>query len=59
LLLIEIVIYEPSARKHFSHMSALFEAQGTTERVLLLVLMYFPEGMFITIIVFLILSDLF
>jgi hypothetical protein len=29
-----IVIYEPSARRHFSHMSALFEAQATKERVL-------------------------
>jgi hypothetical protein len=28
------VIYEPSARRHFSHMSALFEAQATKERVL-------------------------
>jgi hypothetical protein len=31
---VEIVIYEPSARRHFSHMSALFEAQVTKERVL-------------------------
>jgi hypothetical protein len=30
----KIVIYEPSARRHFSHMSALFEAQATKERVL-------------------------
>jgi hypothetical protein len=30
----EIVIYEPSARRHFPHMSALFEAQATKERVL-------------------------
>jgi hypothetical protein len=29
-----IVIYEPSARRHFSHMSALFEAQATKERML-------------------------
>jgi hypothetical protein len=29
-----IVIYEPSARKHFSHMSSLFEARATKERVL-------------------------
>jgi hypothetical protein len=29
-----VVIYEPSARRHFSHMSALFEAQATKERVL-------------------------
>jgi hypothetical protein len=29
----EIVIYEPSARRHFSHMSALFEAQATKKRV--------------------------
>jgi hypothetical protein len=29
----EIVIYEPSARRHFSHMSTLFEAQATKERV--------------------------
>jgi hypothetical protein len=33
-LTIKIVIYEPSARRHFSHMSALFEAQATKERVL-------------------------
>jgi hypothetical protein len=33
-VLLLIVIYEPSARKHFSHMSALFEAQATKERVL-------------------------
>jgi hypothetical protein len=31
-----IVIYEPSARRHFSHMSALFEAQAMKERVLYL-----------------------
>jgi hypothetical protein len=29
-----IVIYEPSARRHFSRMSALFEARATKERVL-------------------------
>jgi hypothetical protein len=29
----KIVIYQPSARRHFSHMSALFEAQATKERV--------------------------
>jgi hypothetical protein len=29
----EIVIYKPSARKHFSHMSALFRAGATKERV--------------------------
>jgi hypothetical protein len=29
----EIVIYEPSARRHFSYMSALFEAQATKKRV--------------------------
>jgi hypothetical protein len=29
-----IVIYEPSARRHFSHMSSLFEARATKERVL-------------------------
>jgi hypothetical protein len=29
-----IVIYESSARRHFSYMSALFEAQATKERVL-------------------------
>jgi hypothetical protein len=27
--MLTIVIYEPSARRHFSHMSALFEAQAT------------------------------
>jgi hypothetical protein len=27
----EIVIYEASVRRHFSHMSALFEAQATKE----------------------------
>jgi hypothetical protein len=32
--LAEIVIYEPSARKHFSRMRALFEARATKERVL-------------------------
>jgi hypothetical protein len=30
----KIVIYEMSARRHFSHMSALFEARATKERVL-------------------------
>jgi hypothetical protein len=30
----EIVIYEPSATRHFSHMSALFKTQATKERVL-------------------------
>jgi hypothetical protein len=30
----EIVIYEPSAKSHFSHMSVLFEARATKERVL-------------------------
>jgi hypothetical protein len=29
-------IYEPSARRHFSHMSALFETQAMKERVLYL-----------------------
>jgi hypothetical protein len=29
-----IVIYEPSASRHFSRMSALFEARATKERVL-------------------------
>jgi hypothetical protein len=31
---IEIVIYEPSTRRHFSRMSALFEARAMKERVL-------------------------
>jgi hypothetical protein len=30
----EIVIYEMSARRHFSRMSALFEARATKQRVL-------------------------
>jgi hypothetical protein len=30
----KIVIYEPSARTYFLHMSALFEARATKERVL-------------------------
>jgi hypothetical protein len=30
---IVIVIYDPSARRHFSLMSALFEAQAMTERL--------------------------
>jgi hypothetical protein len=34
LYLDTIVIYEPSAGRHFSHMSALFEAQATKQRVL-------------------------
>jgi hypothetical protein len=29
----QTVIYEPSARRHFSRMSALFEARATKERV--------------------------
>jgi hypothetical protein len=29
----KIVIYEPSARRHFSRMSALFEARAAKERV--------------------------
>jgi hypothetical protein len=28
-------MYEPSAKRHFSYMSALFEAQATKERVLI------------------------
>jgi hypothetical protein len=30
----QTVIYEPSARRHFSRMSALFKARATKERVL-------------------------
>jgi hypothetical protein len=30
----QTVIYEPSARRHFSRISALFEARATKERVL-------------------------
>jgi hypothetical protein len=31
---VEIVIYEPSARRHFSHMSALFETQANVPKCL-------------------------
>jgi hypothetical protein len=31
--LCEIIIYEPSAKRYFSRMSALFEARATKERV--------------------------
>jgi hypothetical protein len=34
IFVVKIVIYEVSARRHFSRMSALFEARATKERVL-------------------------